>query len=412
MTSGTTLSGTWRGTTTIPQYSEAGTWRIAAVQVIDSARNQRSYTTAQLQALGFATDFTVVSLPSDIARPTVTGLNFSPAVIDTSAAIQNVTVTLALSDDLAGVSFAPDTPSYTSGSGLQFVSPSGGQVSAVVNASFKRIAGTALNGLWTATVRFPKFSEGGTWKIRLYNIKDAANNRAFYSTADVAAMGLPTDLTIFRPSGEVDATIPPNGGTAIDDFFGSRASVTFPSGSLPGSTDVAIDVLPDGNALGLPSPAGFTSGTLFVNVALTPMPPMPFLAPGLSVVLPFSAFRTPGSAISLYRLDPLLGTLVPAISVSGSIVVGTVNSDGLSATFTGVSHLSTLVGFVPVSVLGDVDGDGFVSCLDLVIVKNAFGRRPGQTAFDIRADLNRNGVVDVSDLALVSRQLPAGTVCP
>jgi hypothetical protein len=150
---------------------------------------------------------------------------------------------------------------------------------------------------------------------------------------------------------------------------------------------------------------------LFVNVALTPTPPMPFTAPGLTVVLPFSTFRTPGSAISLYRLDPVLGALVPAISVSGSVVVGTVNSDGLSATFTGVSRLSTLVGFVPVSVLGDVDDDGFITCLDLFIVKAAFGTRTGQARFDNRADLNRNGLVDISDLALVSRQLPAGIGC-
>jgi hypothetical protein len=44
-------------------------------------------------------------------------------------------------------------------------------------------------------------------------------------------------------------------------------------------------------------------------------------------------------------------------------------------------------------------------------VKAAFGKRLGQTGYDWRADVNRNGVVDVNDLAYVSRFLPAGTRC-
>jgi hypothetical protein len=35
----------------------------------------------------------------------------------------------------------------------------------------------------------------------------------------------------------------------------------------------------------------------------------------------------------------------------------------------------------------------------------------GQLGFDSRADVNSNGVVDINDLAVISRLLPAGTVC-
>ncbi len=53
---------------------------------------------------------------------------------------------------------------------------------------------------------------------------------------------------------------------------------------------------------------------------------------------------TPGSAIYLFRINPATGALEPSLSTSGYPVVGFVNSDGNSATFTGVSRLSTVVG--------------------------------------------------------------------
>jgi hypothetical protein len=60
---------------------------------------------------------------------------------------------------------------------------------------------------------------------------------------------------------------------------------------------------------------------------------------------------------------------------------------------------------------GDVNGDGKVDCADLAIVKSSFGKRAGQLGFDSRADLDVNGIVDIRDLALVARNLPAGTKC-
>ena len=39
-------------------------------------------------------------------------------------------------------------------------------------------------------------------------------------------------------------------------------------------------------------------------------------------------------------------------------------------------------------VTGDVDGDGFVTILDVLAVLNSYGLRAGNAAFDSRADLN------------------------
>jgi hypothetical protein len=59
----------------------------------------------------------------------------------------------------------------------------------------------------------------------------------------------------------------------------------------------------------------------------------------------------------------------------------------------------------------DVDGNGVTDCADLMIVKSAFGSAKGQTRFDPRADVNKDGVVNILDLSAVARQLSAGNVC-
>jgi hypothetical protein len=346
--------------------------------------------------------FTVQSTPSDTTAPALNGLAFTPPVIDTSDGNQSVSVTMAVTDNLAGV-----TPSFdTFRAQIDFTSPSG--VQRRFSFSPARTAGTDLNGTWQMPVVFPRYSEAGTWKAQLWLI-DAVANQHYYSNADLAARGLPSSIDIFRPSEVRDAVIGVAGGTAMDSVFGTRATVTFPPFMVTVPTDVAIDVL--STPLNVPTPAGFSGGTLFVNIDLEPKPRMPLPAPGLALIIPFSTFRTPGTLIHLFRFDPVTGGLVPAISVTGSQVQGRVNTDGFSASFTGVARLSTVVGFFATAVPGDVDGSGVVDCADLAIVKASFGKRTGQAGFDIRADVNRNGVVDLSDLSAVTRLLPAGTVC-
>lgn len=62
-------------------------------------------------------------------------------------------------------------------------------------------------------------------------------------------------------------------------------------------------------------------------------------------------------------------------------------------------------------LIGDVNRDGLVNCDDLGLVRASFGQRAGMSAFNPTVDLDNNGVIDVRDLALISRQLPAGTTC-
>lgn len=62
-------------------------------------------------------------------------------------------------------------------------------------------------------------------------------------------------------------------------------------------------------------------------------------------------------------------------------------------------------------VVGDVDGDLFVSCQDTAAATAAVGKRSGQPGFVAAADIDRNGVIDVRDISAIARLLPTGTNC-
>ena len=412
LVSGDSLNGVYQISRPIPAHSEPGVWSISYLRMIDTAGNEANLTASSLTALGLPATFGVADTNPDTEAPQLVSLDFIPPVFDTSAAPVDVLVTMRLTDNLAGVDFNGDHPFASYLHGISFRSPSGSQTaSCCYFGGATLVSGNAANGIWTIPVHFPQYSEAGTWLASITYIKDSAQNSTFLSAADLATRGLPNQLTIFRPSQQPDATIGPGGGTVFDNVFGGRAVVTFPANALSTNTTVAIDVLTTPPPI--PVPSGFGSPSLYVTITLSPTPSFPLPAPGLTVVLPLPGYVTPGRQLILYRVDPATGGVVPAVSVTGGNVVGVVQADGLSARFSGVSRLSTLVAFTPnpSTVLGDVNGDGVVNCADISIVKSSFGKRTGMALFDQRADMNRDGLVDIRDLTVVSRQLPAGTVC-
>jgi trimeric autotransporter adhesin len=63
-------------------------------------------------------------------------------------------------------------------------------------------------------------------------------------------------------------------------------------------------------------------------------------------------------------------------------------------------------------IAGDVNGDGVVDCTDLAIVQASLARRYGEAGFNPRADTNGDGVIDVLDYAFVAQQLAVNASCP
>lgn len=409
-TTGSARDGLWEAQLVMPQYS-GGSWSLAYVELGDRATNRIYLYGTQLAAMGIHPVLTDASTPADVTPPTLTGLGLSRGVIDTSLSSQDVVLTLKATDDLAGVFFGLFNSSYYY-TIADFSSPSGAQH--VSNQAIydhpAPIAGTPLAGTWQLPIVWPRYSEQGTWTLNYLTILDTVGNYRYYSPTNLQAMGLPTSIVVTKPSLTPDGAAGPSGGTVNDTSFGARASVTFPPGLLPSSTSISIDVF--ASPLLIPTPRGFTMpGTYFTNLLFSPALAEPLPPPGITIVLPLIEPMTPGARLSLYHIDPVVG-LGPARNASGKPVVGVVNADGLSATFLNVVTVSTVVGYLSNgSVLGDVSGDGRVDCADVSLVKSSFGKRVGQAGFILAADLNNDGIVNILDLFIVSRQLPAGTTC-
>jgi hypothetical protein len=371
LTAGDSLAGIWEASITLPSLSEAGPWSIEFIILRDLVSNQSFLDTFNLQALGIATTFDVISSPEDTTPPSLVDLTFTPAFINTSTGSQNVVVRYSLSDDLSGVAFLPDSPIGTTYRGAIFTSPSGQQSRTAFpfGNSFPLVSGDALNGVWESTLFFPQFSEDGDWRISNFWVQDVVRNSLQLTTADLDARGVPR-LVIVRPSLNSDGIVDPTAGGVIqDDSFGNRAQVSVPAGLFTDSTDVAIDVFAE--PLNIPNPTGFSApGTLFVNIELTPQPAFPLAAPGLTIVLPVENPLPPGSALSLFKVDTASGLLVPAIGVSGLPVVGMVDPSSLSATFAGIASLSTVVGLIPVAPC-DANADGKIDIADIQAITQA-----------------------------------------
>ena len=69
--SGTVNDGVYQATVTFPQFSEAGTWQINSVLLVDTLGNSRSLNTTDLVAAGFPTELVIAILPTaeSVPRP-------------------------------------------------------------------------------------------------------------------------------------------------------------------------------------------------------------------------------------------------------------------------------------------------------------------------------------------------------
>jgi hypothetical protein len=63
----------------------------------------------------------------------------------------------------------------------------------------------------------------------------------------------------------------------------------------------------------------------------------------------------------------------------------------------------------PPTIDGDINGDGRVNILDVVIVALHFGSHAGEPNYDLTADVNKDGVVNILDMSVVAIHYGQGT---
>src|SRR5260370_10853 len=104
LTSVSNLNGTWTGQSSIPAFSEPGTWIVSQLVVADFVGNFHEYLTSALIALGFPTQLQVTS-NQDTQPPVLTSFTFSPTAVNTTTSSATVNLTAQVTDDLSGTFF-------------------------------------------------------------------------------------------------------------------------------------------------------------------------------------------------------------------------------------------------------------------------------------------------------------------
>lgn len=151
---------------------------------------------------------------SDTTAPRLESMTISPSSIDTSSGPQIVTVTIHVTDDLAGNSL-----DVANGfADFVFFGPGPGHQQ--VNAIFRdtnRVSGTSLDGIYTTSMVLPALSVKGTWSVVDATIRDDVGNRLYLNGENLADRGFPNS---FEQVGAGDGAPP-----EIQSLSFDRASV-------------------------------------------------------------------------------------------------------------------------------------------------------------------------------------------
>lgn len=203
--SGASTDGVFQVELVLPQYSEAGIWKLSNISIADRINNFSNYSNwNNFEGLDIATEILNEAAASDSGAPTLESLEFLPTTVDASTGNKKVVVRMHLIDDNTGVSSA----------NLFFASPSGGS-SLMAGFYFNAftgeypiismtypyeptnalISGSSTDGIFEAELIFPPSSEIGDWKLSSINISDKINNNRYYSQWDnFGGLNIPTSV--------------------------------------------------------------------------------------------------------------------------------------------------------------------------------------------------------------------------
>ena len=372
-TLGSPLDSYYQTTLWFPQYSPAGIWDLS-LTVQDNVGNWGNWNVGDPNIM---TQVQVLSTPTDAGPPTVSSLTLTPVTINTSLADATINASVDVQDDLSGVSYVE----------FYLLSPSGRQSRWLYFNPWdpqNYDVNNPLTRTLTTSLIFPRYSEAGTWKIWGFYAGDQAGWQTSLWGTDIPP-ALRQTIDVIRPSLTVDGTVNPDliNSQTVADQSDPAVTITFPPGSVSVPTTVAIDVLP--GPLTVPDPAGFIGGsTYYVNFEVDPEPPYPpgFPAPGLTIVLPLVKQMVPGTVMDLMRINTTTGLWEPSLDVSGNPVLGTVDGGGWTATFTGISHLSTVGGFLPPFVVSTTADSGSGSLRQAISDANTAGNNGSWITFN------------------------------
>lgn len=167
-TSGTALDGTYVIGAILPRYSAQGRWVLTYCVLFDVAHNWSEVVpTGEFLQTG----------AGDALAPVVRSFSVTPSSVDTSSGDATVTLTVRVTDDLAGVSDSTE-PTWNGGyAGIDcYIDSPDWDVRLRFN-DMVRTSGTSLDGTYTSSKTLPRNSQQGIWTLTSCVVTDRANNR-------------------------------------------------------------------------------------------------------------------------------------------------------------------------------------------------------------------------------------------
>jgi hypothetical protein len=161
--------------------AEAGDWNITLF-LRDCQEVVHTYSTADLAALGFPSNITVLPSAADTTPPTLTNLTFSKTAIQPTDLPDSLSAVIEGTDDFPrGLCF---------GTRLRFTAPSGFWMTSGLRSASPPSPNRLEGGMsWNPG------AEPGEWRVSL-DLMDCQENVTTYSSSDLAALGFPSVVTV------------------------------------------------------------------------------------------------------------------------------------------------------------------------------------------------------------------------
>jgi hypothetical protein len=397
-----------------------------------------------LAAAGFQSTVNITDATPDTTAPSVTSVTFSQqgASLATNLVVPGpsfpITVNLQTNDIPSGGG-ASSGLGYDGYSGcspyLSLASQNQYSNSTENSTQYRSVSFTPTGAnSWVGTLTFPSFSEIGQWNASL-SLCDRVGNYSYFTGPTSFPKVQNAFVYVLYQTPQATGTLAPTNATSLCD--GTGACIDDRNGGIPAGTSTYISTTPvpptaacsndPAQACAPPAPVftGFKSTNspyvdfTFVDSSGNPLPSATvFPYPGVTITIPgvvtAPAIIGPSPSLVLWAFD--LGQPHAALGCRTSsntymsINATVINTNG-DVAFSNVCEFSVFYVLKKVSLPGDVNGDGAVTCADVSIVKAAFGSRVGQPGYVAMADVNSDGVINIVDLAYVTKQLPTGTVC-
>lgn len=181
--SGTPQNGVWSCVISFPRYSPSGPWT-ASVSAPDAVGNT-GFGPIDPSDLGFPSTLSIASDP-DVLAPGLTTFTLSPTAVTVSAAAQNVTCNMTVTDAKSGVALAA----------CQLSAPVASSTQAVSCGAVSPTSGTRNNGLFSCVVSIPRYADAGTWTSAVFALDQVGNIASFTPAATLAVTSVPEDIVV------------------------------------------------------------------------------------------------------------------------------------------------------------------------------------------------------------------------